>query len=135
MSDGNLNGVSSNAPVNSFVRIRVFLQIVENSLILFRHFLKRPLFITNKSLTSDLKGNDMNATDFIQFTAKAFGLGIVLAGFAPVILIAWLCYFLCQEVEETTEFCQNSNPSENQTKCVFESTSSVLGCSQMAHAS
>lgn len=77
----------------------------------------------------------MNATDLIHATAKTLGMGIVLVGFAPIVLIAWLCYFLCQEVEETTEFRPNSNPAENQTKRVFESTSSVLDCSQMAHAS
>ena len=77
----------------------------------------------------------MSTSDLIHVTAKTLGMGIVLVGFAPIVLFAWLCYFLCQEVEGATEFCPNSNPAEKQTKRVFESISSVLDCSQMAHAS
>ena len=77
----------------------------------------------------------MNATDLIQFTAKTLGMGIVLIGFAPFILVAWLCYFLDGEVEEVTKTSHGTKPVDIQAKQVFESTSSVFGCSQMLPAS
>ena len=58
----------------------------------------------------------MNATDLIQFTAKTLGMGIVLIGLAPFILVAWLCYFLGSEVEETAKTSYGTKQVDIQTK-------------------
>ena len=73
----------------------------------------------------------MNALDLIRFSAKTLATAIVLVGFAPVIVIAWLCYFLCKEAPER----QDTKPMDIQAKPVFETTSAVFGRSPLVHAS
>ena len=75
----------------------------------------------------------MNALDLIQFLVKNVAMAIVLVCFAPVFAIAWLCYFLCEEEEETTETSLSTKKMGIQSTPVLEVTSSVFASSTMAH--
>lgn len=77
----------------------------------------------------------MNALDLIQFLVKNVAMAIALVCFAPVFAIAWLCYFLCEEEEETTETSQSTKKMGIPNNPVLEATSSVFANSTMAHAS